>query len=810
MKTICIFFHLICNSKYKGFLVAGLLINYFNSLTAQQPSYENCNCGAMVDIRYFSIQHFHRINGHSEFDQKTLKKKFCITAEFTDTIEVVSDGSKSSVLEVYGEGGGCSKLNFFPEILDYDFNPVDTTATEEYGQLNTLASQKGFGLYKFEHPTKTPPDGQPYGLYYIQFKNNNGFVFTSFVVKYYRPAVAMVHGLWSDGTAFLDMWDYLKNSGNYEPFQLLKVNYRSSNDEFFSSNSKVVPDAIKSLISSTPSAGKVDVVCHSMGGVLTRLYLKNPLFTSNKDIRRVITCNTPHAGSQMANWLLDPTQYGTTVADALGKAGMNCYKGAVSDLRVGYPTINGVAYGSINGEVEVHAIVTEQTLGNIIFSTSASYMGLFNFYASLALWGCGSLFLEDIFNSPNHDFIVASQSQKGGLPTTNTTTYNSQEHMGSVANPQVMTRVQYLLNQPPGAPVFADSYSGFALTYNVNVPCAPFTDHETNKRSNMTPSLEITSPSFNSSIPGGSTMNLTYTASEIDSVMCFIRVKNDTVLTISNSGAAGSLNIPIPSYLFGKKKVVLIGVNTQNRIVASDSITINFTTSASLTGIIMDPPRFHMLVHDTMGYTIYGQYSDGIKRILSGDMLQFEFKQMKASITGGDRITLNNFGYDTLVIKQGSLVSNPVFIRPIGHSYPVGCHIVTTTSDDGPGSLRQALECVSPMDTIFFSAAIAGDTIDLSALKVFYIDKNAVLLNNNTQPVIIRSPADYVMTVTAESVVQMKNIHIQSYGEEKVCLMNFGNITVENSEFFTVNQDKARINNEGMGKINFKGTSRVR
>ena len=40
-----------------------------------------------------------------------------------------------------------------------------------------------------------------------------------------------------------------------------------------------------------------------MGGVISRLYIQEPGY--QHEVRRIITSNTPHAGSQMANLLLD-------------------------------------------------------------------------------------------------------------------------------------------------------------------------------------------------------------------------------------------------------------------------------------------------------------------------------------------------------------------------------------------------------------------------------------------------------------------------------------------------------------------------
>lgn len=784
------------------------LMGLIHPVFGQLP-YSACNCGANVDIRYFAVRHYHKIKGHSNFDTKQVKQQLCVTPELNDTLEVIADGTGTSIIEVYAQNQGCGKAGVNPHIVDENLEPVDTSATDEYGQLKEWAKYDGYGLFKFTHPTKPVPAGQAFGVYYIYFKNHDGSqTWAVMPVKYYRPPVVMVHGLWSDATAFNDMYDFLLGSMEYEPYQLYKVDYKSTNDASFSINSNQVPSAVSSLIAGSPACGKVDVVCHSMGGILTRLYLKNPLFTANNDIRRVITCNTPHAGSQMANWLLDPTQYGSTVAGMLYQAGMNCYGGAVSDLRVDEPIINNVAYGSINGDAVAHAIQTHESVYSTIFSTSVSYMGLANIMASLALGTCGSAFLDDIFDTPVHDFIVAQESQEGGLVAPFISAFDHQQHVGSVANGEVMGRVLELLQEPFDSPLFATSYSGFSLNYIVNVPCLPFTSNGSVSRT-VTPDVEITSPATGSTFVGGSTLNLTYTAPECDTVLCILRVKSDTVLVLANSAAAGTMSIALPGYLYGTKPLVLVGVDASNHILATDSILLHFTTNATLDSISVYPSQLYLSLQDTTGFSVYGHYSDNVVRDISEDTLLFEFTQMNAALYDSHHIVLDSFGEDSLIITKGAVSSDTILIHPYGDHFAQNCNTVSNTNNSGPGSFREALACTMDGDTIFFSALVAGDTIVLDTENLF-IDHSVTLYNGNTEPVVIRAGSDVVLIIISEAEAEMVNIQLQSDHPGHICLMNFGHLVIENGEFFTTGQDKAVIQNLSQGVLEFRGNSQLR
>ena len=785
----------------------------FTEMSQAQLSYENCNCGANMDLGYFAIKHYHNIKNHVQFSVKTFKDKICCTTELPDSIEVVSDGTPSSILEIDGQNFECGGMvigNVF--IYDENFEVVDTSATDEYGSFKVLAQSGRYLTLRFKHPKKWPPDGTPFGTYVVGFRRSDGSYLTNLIIKYYRPPVVMVHGLWSDNSAFTTMESSLVSSGNYELKQLHKADYKSTNAASFNTNKKVIPNAIIQGIINGPSCGKVDLVLHSMGGILTRYYLQNPTYTNNKDIRRVVTCNTPHAGSQMANWLLDPSQYGSSIASVLGMMGMSSNNGAVSDLRVGQPVINGVAYGAINGDAKVHAIQTEQGISPNPLPISPYSIVASSLILSQFIVSCGAGFLSDMFDFDTHDLIVARQSQKGGLSSNATTTIGNQQHSGSVGNSEVIDKVNELLNEPSNSTMFASSYTGFSLNYSINVPCLPFReDQEDVAFRGVNPEVEITAPSTGTSIEGGSVLMLSYTATGCDSVACLIRVHPDSILIKANSASAGTLQVELPDNLYGTKTVVLLGVDEDNKILDSDSITIHFTTDANLDSLAFYPSNMYLSQGDSSQFSIQGYFDDGIVRDLTEDpLLDFEFQQMNASLHGGLFIRLDNYAMDKLVVKKGLVQSDTVQIIPVGINMTPGCNTVTSTANDGPGSLRYALNCVFNHDTVYFAPHIAGDTILLSDTEYFYIDRPVVLLNTHSQPVTIRSSKDFVLAVVADTDVELKNIHIQSASPEKKCLLNFGNLKLENCQFYTNSMEKGIVENFNQGQIQLKGNNTLK
>lgn len=94
--------------------------------------------------------------------------------------------------------------------------------------------------------------------------------------KLVRPPVLLVHGIWSDQNA----WDesFYKN----DKFITHRADYGSSNADNFSKNfpkiQEFVKKSIKNLKDKSYAVTKTDVVSHSMGGILSRLYIQSDKF----------------------------------------------------------------------------------------------------------------------------------------------------------------------------------------------------------------------------------------------------------------------------------------------------------------------------------------------------------------------------------------------------------------------------------------------------------------------------------------------------------------------------------------------------
>jgi pimeloyl-ACP methyl ester carboxylesterase len=167
-----------------------------------------------------------------------------------------------------------------------------------------------------------------------------------------RPPVMLIHGLWSDSTTWSK--DYIRNDRVHTTYL---GDYKTANASSFSTNQNKVKDylaeTLKLFRQKGYAATQADVLAHSMGGLLTRLYAGTQSFTRpdnlNKgDVHRLITLDTPHFGSNFANLLValhraNPPKTESTVLALTGGSVLN---GAVCDLSENSPALQGLGGGT--------------------------------------------------------------------------------------------------------------------------------------------------------------------------------------------------------------------------------------------------------------------------------------------------------------------------------------------------------------------------------------------------------------------------------------------------------------------------------
>jgi hypothetical protein len=402
-----------------------------------------------------------------------------IPAQFLNTsatgpAKVCADGADAGYVALQRVSGSF-------DLSHVRFRIKEGASPEVYGQFTDPGPAVTSGIsYRYVHPSTPPPDcSQNLPITFQAYDSQSGQPVFECPMAVFRAPVVMVHGIWANSSSFDAMGDYFQYGGPPTPCRrypaplVYAVNYEWTADRDFHTNCDVVPNAILQELALSRSAGfsaaRVDIVAHSMGGILTRLYLQDSFSDAaqpyRRDINRFITLNTPYWGSQCANLILDPNvrnHGGLTLAALLTLFGRDPTAGAVSDLRVdSNPIVNALngATFTNRGVVPTHVVVTHGDFGD-----QALWDDHFKALYRLVAWHL-CMYKETlaslVFDGASNDIVVSAESQRGGIPTFDTV--SGQLHTGSPGDPDVIYDVRDALQaSPSNATVW--SRAGFKFT----------------------------------------------------------------------------------------------------------------------------------------------------------------------------------------------------------------------------------------------------------------------------------------------------------------------------------------------------------
>jgi len=234
------------------------------------------------------------------------------------------------------------------------------------------------------------------------------YTFTRYI-ELIRPPVVMVHGLWGNPGDFSALGNALDANGW---LYLCLASY--DNKASFATNiPKVKADIINSLNGprrAMYAATKVDVVAHSMGGLLVK---KLDTDFAQKNIRKIITIGSPYMGSPLADDL-----YKLLAQDPVGAQRLE----KILNLKFGITnSITGGAIADLRSENNPQLPISTQVLGvdcQEIFvglrDGTISDWGLNTFVTGLMLlyrqWTPEATH-HIIFGTANSDWVVPESSQ---------------------------------------------------------------------------------------------------------------------------------------------------------------------------------------------------------------------------------------------------------------------------------------------------------------------------------------------------------------------------------------------------------------
>lgn len=601
-------------------------------------------------------------------------------------IKICADGSKATIVTVTATGGSVN-------MQDMRFRITNSNTSVEYdGAFNnprTWSTTTATTL--FTHPSYLD------GSVYTQFRENqiievynvnDELTLASVPVRIVRAPMLFVHGLWGDPESFTDMKSYF--DGAFGPnIYTRTANYEGTNYADFYTNRNVVGDElILCLVKARDnrfSVGKVDVVAHSMGGVLARIYLIGPNYRG--DMRSLTTINTPHRGTQSANLLKSPI--GLIVHGAMN-ASHRYVGGAVTDLRVNsqyfdsgnlgngrqvpslsYNSTSTFWWGSLQDNPDWFPI-------KLLYHMSSCTFNILGIDGPLAL-------TERLYLGDASDPIVPQPSQVCGMVSD----HNDEiTHTQTPSSPLVYVDLRNRLGTPLSLYNLAGYQSGtLSKPWWLAIPPVPC---NSGNRA-VEDSVVVLQPMNGGVYAPGNTVNIEVSSSEgMPHFVAAMLVQNDKVIWLRDTLDENlTSEFVVPEDLVGDIRLIALAIDMEGRITY-DSLSISVPLTSILDSIRFATDTALLQLGTSQAMKLMGYVGDSLSldiTVLSG----VNYQALNPSVLGinpsSGMFTSNQLGTTDIVAQFNGLSDTLHVSVHDADAYSYALFETTETLLCGPGDI---------------------------------------------------------------------------------------------------------------------------
>jgi pimeloyl-ACP methyl ester carboxylesterase len=625
----------------------------------------------------------------------------CSSAPLPSVVSTAADGTASTLLALpkkKGHTGFKVSIVEDPNRQDYD----------TYGNATIFPVTSDSMFVAYTHPIYQDKVGKITIQIDENIEGKSLSEITFLSIDIVRPPLLLLHGVWSNGKIYESkMIPILK------PFYQNSVYANPSypNDISFVDNIINIKNNVALLLLKAQrngiSAGKVDIIAHSMGGILSRLYYQSSSYED--DVNKLITLNTPHFGSQMAN-LVTKEPALLLILDKIGK---NPFNGALYDLRVSNPVIDDILNRTSKNFTYTHSIITESVLneeglakilsekatgkvvdllkietGNFISNKifeeiAGKIIEIPLFYAfKFGVSKANDLIEAKIFNNKS-DLIVSISSQDGGITGISSKSYfdissnvkkgikikygDSKEqitsgisHIESYLDSDVIGKINLLLSQKNSSPFFSTTgYQGKKI-----LPPSIINTNSPNSRLSAS-LINFKSPQKGINVKNNQIIKCELSVDgAINRVLISISDKrNNSMVTLSNQNKI--FDYQIPNETNGRVDFTAVAFDSLGRVTAMDSTYIMVQNAALLESIEVYPTDLQVFKDNVNVIEVTGKYNDGTSRIIT-DYPSIKYSFLKNLVTiQADRLKGLKEGIDTLTVSlSGKTVKVPIEVLP--------------------------------------------------------------------------------------------------------------------------------------------------
>ena len=550
----------------------------------------------------------------------------------------------------------------------------------------------------------------------VQISINNSDYVLNDTINIIRPPVLLIHGLNSTSDCFRELQNELIGTGRYADQQAFCVDYSTTNQAFFEENSHVVPYNIELIKECWRIKGyansKVDIVGHSMGGILSRLYLQSSGYDNN--IHKLITLNTPHSGSQGANILV--------LFPEIRKR-IKLEGNAVNDLCVtSFATrtlLNGSSVLNRN-KVPSYAIATKTSVFSKAVRSDKLGVGMFLAFSVL----CPSLSVginsvPSLIYHGENDLVVAVNSQEGGLRSS---TLVDNEWHSSSNNPTVKSIITELLMLPSTDATFS--------TQGFNPPTLEsgetFTEIVASLKSSIinNDSVYFKLPTNDVTISSGDSITIEVARTANVKNLIFMAMESqDSVYLKDTTATSMSFMYHVPSSCFGSIPMYVFGSDTQGNVFM-DSVFVTVSPSATALSLVITYPEDSLLELSQglkSSVRVSCLFSDSITRdITTLTDVQYSTKTGNAVVTSQGVIKGIHEGLDTLIVSYAGLK----YSLPINTNQDYTCNVNASVSPDNSGN-------ATGTGTFFYGDSVTLVATPESGYAFDYWSENGIEISNN-------------------------------------------------------------------------------
>jgi hypothetical protein len=416
------------------------------------------------------------------------------------------------------------------------------------------------------------------------------------------------------------------------------------------------------------AATQVDVVAQGNAGLHAREYInapsyRNPGNLNLGDVNRLITLDTPHLGSKVADAIVAARDL---PSPTLPSEDLLCHARRIESL--GLPA-GGVEPGEIDGMTTANATLAETDVpGHALIGSNGKVLASTRYRRRIAVMsitlddvktntgtnivpcGVGPGACTTIWGPPNaledHDTFTSAISQAGGLPAAATTAFPTNasspndpsdtwtDLLHTTRTQPVSAAILSLLNTATDSAAFAVFPAaqpalrapGAATQKSVvaSLPAAPAAVA-------VTGTLRIVSPAEGAEVFAGDSLSVQVAADGGFVPVSVAAVVGDSFTT--SETAPFTVTLSVPPEALGATKLVALASNASDQSVVSNLVVLNVKTRAAINRVnVVNRDPFLFGIAKLRHLTVTGIFGDGVTRDITSPAVGTVYRSSNPAI----------------------------------------------------------------------------------------------------------------------------------------------------------------------------------